>query len=137
MGRTSAEESTGRHSSKSIRNAIRRFEAYLASLDAVATTMELHQIEEMEVKYQAALKRALKDMNRWSGAAEKALDDEMDRKGLFQAVNGTQDVPARADEPAAEDVVPVVPNAKPVPPSRKDLRQKPTKPDSLPDQPKS
>jgi hypothetical protein len=69
----------------SIQTSLSRLQSLLAGGQTVAATMEGHGIRAIPIKYQAALIRAMQDLNRWTRSADAALTDEMQRRGLFQA----------------------------------------------------
>jgi hypothetical protein len=79
------QDSSGPHSPKSLRTASKRLEQIAASVASAADTLEEHGVTALEVKYQASLKRGLKEFTRWMGAVEQAVNEKLDEIGAFEA----------------------------------------------------
>lgn len=72
-----------RHCPESLEAAVECLRARLASVEAVAETMRLRGINEVDIRCQKALLRAIKDLLSWSHAAEKALAEKLTDPGTF------------------------------------------------------
>lgn len=79
------ERETGTQTPETIRAVIFRLKSLTAGLESAAQEMERHKVASLEVKYQKAIKRFFKEMNRWTGAVQDALSDALDEAGVFRA----------------------------------------------------
>jgi hypothetical protein len=78
-------KSREKHSPTSLRFACEQFDRFLVVPRRIAEEMERGGVEILEIDYQAALWRAMADINRWTRACEEAWTDEMHRRGAFKA----------------------------------------------------
>lgn len=84
--RTNAmQKSSELHSPQSLRESSARIRTFLSHVEGVIEDMEAKKIDSMRVDFQAALTRAMKDLNRWAGALDNALTDALEAKGAFRA----------------------------------------------------
>ena len=73
------------HDAVSLRRAVMRLRTLLIPAERIAEEMESLGIERLNIQSQAALERAMAELNRWGRSCEEAFSTEMQRRGLFQA----------------------------------------------------